>query len=403
MKRTTRSGAKPSRRRGVALPLLLLAAWSAACSNDEGPAATPEPDAVNDGSPSDPSDADATEDITPGADADTPPPPPEPLRIPLFERARITSEQGEPNFQNVRTSFTIPEGVYADARLVVRLESSCYPFEEWTRPPAGHRWPSDCDAFDRNFEFTLNDPTSDGDPPAFELVRAITPFGGPMTFDVDMTDFANALPGEHRLRAHITTWGDGAGQVSGERGGWWVSADLELVEGPAPREVLALVPLFNGSWHHDTVFDPIPFTIPEGTTNAVIEYRVTGHGGAEPDRFVCVGPAEEFCRRPHSVAIDDRLVLQTDPWRDDCDQLCTLVQEPFEHCAENPCGALSSVRAPRANWCPGDVTPPIVIDAAVLREPGPHTFETLIEDVKAGGSWRVSATLRAWREPGATE
>jgi hypothetical protein len=49
------------------------------------------------------------------------------------------------------------------------------------RRRVGVRRPADCDAFDRNFEIALDEPDADsGAPPGLELVRAITPFGGPL-------------------------------------------------------------------------------------------------------------------------------------------------------------------------------------------------------------------------------
>jgi hypothetical protein len=68
----------------------------------------------------------------------------------------------------------------------------------------------------------------------------------------------------------------------------------------------------------------------------------------------------------------------------------------FDYCLENPTGSVSSVRASRANWCPGDITPAIVIDAAALSTPGPHAFEWNIDGIAEGGSWKVSATYFAF-------
>jgi hypothetical protein len=68
----------------------------------------------------------------------------------------------------------------------------------------------------------LDDPDPGADAsstPGLELVRAITPFGGPMHMERDLTVIANAQPGTHRLRAHITTYADGAGKVTGSKAG----------------------------------------------------------------------------------------------------------------------------------------------------------------------------------------
>ncbi len=381
-------------------PLPLLALLLAACSSDGG-STTPAVDAGDTTRDVAGGGSDAAGDAPTDAAADVAPDAPAtPVEITVLDDVRISSWDSDENFQNARGEVDWGQGPFADVRLVVELSSTCYPFD-WVRTgdgvPAGHNWPESCDAFDRNFEITLNDPEAEGEPPAIELVRAITPFGGPMRIEADITDIANARPGANRLRVHITTWSDGAGQVSGAHGGWNVSARVITTAGPAPRNVLAVVPLLNV--FHGALEDwpEIPFTVPEGTVEGRIEYRTTGHGGGASDD-ACIGPADEFCRRYHHVYLDGRDQGVWQPWRDDCDTLCTLVRSPFEHCEENPCGSIGSVRAPRANWCPGDVTPPEVFEGSVLAEPGEHTFSYLIEDVGEGGSWRTSAVYYAYGE-----
>src|SRR5690606_17743400 len=125
-------------------------------------------------------------------------------------------------------------------------------------------------------------------------VRAITPFGGPLDFEIDVTDVANGRPGAHELAVSIATWSDASGQVTGSNGGWNVTARFEMVPGPAPRNVLAVTPLYDGS--QTTPDSPaVELEVPAGTTSSRIEYRVTGHGGVA---FGCgTSPAEEFCQR----------------------------------------------------------------------------------------------------------
>ena len=57
---------------------------------------------------------------------------------------------------------------------------------------------------------------------------------------------------------------------------------------------------------------------------------------------------------------------------------------------ENPCGNVDSVRAPRANWCPGAVTEPMIWTDEALEAPGPHEVQPTIDLLLPGGSWRVS-------------
>jgi hypothetical protein len=301
-----------------------------------------------------------------------------------------------------RVGFFFGSDPAAPATLFVELESPCFPFDKWTRAsiPAGHSWPEKCDAFDRGLEISLDDPEpmSDG-PPGLELGRAITPFGGPLSMQFDVTDAVNGLAGEHELSVKIGTWPDPDGKVSGAKGEWIVSAWLERQLGTPPRRVLAVIPLSYGS-ELTASSAPITFEAPEGAGSARIDYRVTGHGGAMTGTG-CIGPAEEFCRRTHTLYVDQEAVDELVPWRTDCSSLCTIEHYEssvlsIDYCAENPCGATASVRASRANWCPGSLTSTYVVDAPALAVPGPHEFSWAINQVTEGGSWLLSATYYAF-------
>jgi hypothetical protein len=329
--------------------------------------------------------------------------PPAPYSVSAFDAVRIGSDPNGPNFQAAEVEVDFGAGPFASVRLIVSLGTTCFPFESWESnpPPDGHNWPADCDAFDRNFEFVLDPPADAGGKPGLELVRAITPFGGPLELDVDVTDVANGLPGKHRLQTKIGTWSDASGQVTGANGGWNVTARFDVVPGAAPRHVLAVEPLFDDSM--TTAAGPaIPIQVPEGTTSSRLEYRVTGHGGVA---FGCgTGTAEEFCLRTHTLFVDDAFAADAMPWRNDCASLCTIAHQGpsgggFDYCAENPCGAIASVQASRANWCPGSITPPFEWDFDALRTPGAHEIRWQISEVADGGSWRVSATYFAFGGP----
>ena len=325
-----------------------------------------------------------------------------PYEVTILDRARIGSDSKGENFHSVAGSVDFA-GPYASATLIVELDTTCFPFEKWqdNPPPAGHNWPADCDAFDRLVSVSLDPPVAPKtEPPAIEMIRAVTPFGGPLTMEADITDLANARTGARTLQAHISTWSDASGQVTGANGGWFVTTRIKFVPGQG-RQVLAAKPLFNASQSKPAPPNSLGFEIPPGTVDAKIEYRVTGHGGSSSPS--CLGPAEEFCIRNHDLYVDGDLVQSLIPWRDDCDTLCTLAHQGpssggFDYCVENPCGAIPSVKAPRANWCPGSVTPPIVVNSPNLLTPGNHDFGWKIADVADGGSWRVSATLYAYGE-----
>jgi hypothetical protein len=332
--------------------------------------------------------------------------PPAPYQVPLFDNTHIGSDSSKPDFQKAAVDLApLHDAPYANVTLVIDLTSPCYPWSNWKTdpPPSGQNWPADCDAFDRNFETWLVDPSAPKTDPSFELVRAITPFGGPEHIEEDVTDFFNALAKSNdtktrSLEIHITTWSDSAGKVSGSNGGWFVSAHLEVTPGDAPANALAAIALYNAGWDSKSTAVTVPFTLPAGTTSARIEYRVTGHGGASTSDTACIGPADEFCRRTHHVMLDGASLKDVTPWRTNCAKLCTLTPgAPFgSYCLENPCGLPASVRASRANWCPGSETPPIDFTPTTLTAPGDHTWGFSIDNVPDGASWRVSATVIAF-------
>jgi hypothetical protein len=332
--------------------------------------------------------------------------PPAPYTVQLFDSTHIGSDSSKPDFQKAAVDLPpLHDAPFANVKLVIDLTSPCYPWSNWKTdpPPSGQNWPADCDAFDRNFETWLVDPSADKSAASFELVRAITPFGGPEHVEEDVTDVFNAFAksGDTKTRSleiHISTWSDGAGKVSGSNGGWFVSAHLEVTPGDAPANAIAAIPLYNGGWDSKSTPVTVPFTLPANTTSARIEYRVTGHGGASTTDAACIGPADEFCKRKHHVVLDGASLQDLTPWRTDCAKLCTSTPgSPFgNYCLENPCGLPASVKAPRANWCPGSETHPITWTPGTLNAPGDHTWGFSVDGVPDGASWRVSATLIAF-------
>jgi hypothetical protein len=334
---------------------------------------------------------------------------PPPFSIAALDRIGIGS-QGSTGWTVVgaaRADAAWGQGPFARVGLALDLESACFPFEKWQAdpPPTGQRWPADCDAFDRNLSVFVDDPSDGPAAPGasapFEVIHAITPFGGPEHIEVDLTDLANALPGTHRLRVDVGSNSDPQGLTTGSNGGWTVSVRIDVTPGPAPRAVLAAVPLAAA---RVSAGDPSPtaaWQVPAGAVGGRLEYRTSGHGqGARAPS--CLGPAEEFCDRRHQIWIDGALAEDIEPYRHDCQTLCTPAHQGpadggLDYCQENPCGDMTSVIAPRANWCPGGMTLPFVWeDLPALAIPGAHTAAFEIADIAAGGYWFVSATYYAY-------
>lgn len=318
----------------------------------------------------------------------------------MLDGVVISSSADAEHFQSATADVDFGEASVASAKLFVELTSPCFPFSNWLEQgvPRGQRWPARCDAFDRALSVSLDAREPGETPPGIELVRAVTPFGGPLKVEVDVTDVVNGLPGRHRLRLSIDTWSDADGLVSGSNGEWQASVSLETTPGAAPRRVLAVVPLVLES---QTEVDaaPLELQVPEGVGSARLDYLVTGHG-AVPE-LGCIGPAEEFCQRTHELRLDGQLLEELSPWRSDCAELCTITVNdagagPASYCAENPCGSPDSVRAPRANWCPGSLTTPFAIEKPELTVAGTHELTRSIQGLHEGGQWRVAATYFAF-------
>lgn len=324
---------------------------------------------------------------------------PTPYTVKLLDDVRIGSDSTQANFQRAAAMLAPLAHPAAQATLTVALTSTCFPFEKWETnpPPSGQNWPADCDAFDRNFEVLVGGP---GDTrPRIELIRAITPFGGPLTVTADVTDFLNALDETRTFEVDITTYSDGAGKVSGSAGGWNVSASIAVTPGDAPRPIVRVVPLYDDTMNAAAPPVVLPFALTENASDVRVEYRVTGHGGASPDAS-CIGPADEFCRRTHTISIDGAVQEELEPWRTNCDELCTVAHfsgsaGSFDYCTENPCGAMQSVRASRANWCPGSETPPFTWTPETWRAAGQHSFGFGIAPI--AGNWRATAAVYVYR------
>jgi hypothetical protein len=321
----------------------------------------------------------------------------------VFDRQWLSSIDGS---QTADAAIDLGEGPFAQVRLRVEIESPCYPLDKWEQspPPPGHNFPVYCDRFDRFFNIAANPPEASeggaGSGFAFELLRGATPYGGPLTVEQDITDWANAHPGEHVLRSYVSTSYDTEGKVSGARGGYFISASLEITKGPAPRRVLAMTQLWNGPIKADTGTLELPFTVPDGTRSASLHYLTSGHGTAPADAG-CTGHADEFCKREHKLALDGTPLALLVPWRDDCGQTCTPIErifpdgERYTACAENPQRAIANARYPRANWCPAERVEPIELE--IPPDAREHELQLGIAGIAGGNAnWPTSITFVAY-------
>lgn len=327
----------PSPRTIVVLWLAIAAALLAAgCSDDETAAdsGSGKPDAAA-------RDVRTTED---GAgDAQTT------RRVSLFSNVVIHGAKGKPNRQKAEAQLDLPKGTYQRATLTVVLKTGC-------QLPRSFPYNDACDPYDRLLTVTADSSTR-GTP--LELLRAITPFGGNMTYEADVTDYTGWLAGKRTVTIKITTYADPKGKVAGKDAQWKVSAHIDYEKGTPKREVVSVVPLYFHSHTKAKVVEPKRITVPSGATAARLRLRTTGHGTPGCD---------EFCKKRHRVWVNGLTKLDVKPWRE-CKSLCKP-DATKTYCKENPYGAVQSVLAPRANWCPGHATKPISIDVSDLKASG---------------------------------
>jgi len=167
-----------------------------------------------------------------------------------------------------------------------------------------------------------------------------------------------------------------------------VSLKVELQRGTAPLHPLAVVPLFFGDFDQRR---PGLCLLHGSRRHApwFFEYRTTGHGQATGDIISCSGPAEEFCRRQHTLKLDGVTLKSFTPWRA-CATSCTLAKTEgdagVDYCLENPCGAVTSVKSSSRQLCPGSESPPLTIDAPELATPGTHQLSWAVRRSRAAAA-----------------
>jgi hypothetical protein len=194
-----------------------------------------------------------------------------------------------------------------------------------------------------------------------EIARFGTPFGGTADWTVDVSPLLPLLSGHKKVAVQIDTW-VGPGNPEGD--GWLVDASFTFAPGVSERVPVQVIPLWDVALSE--VGDPAkPLSLPARMVQIppdadAVELRsfITGHGQGNLQNCA------EFCPKTHTYLIGETSV-QRRLWREDCASFCTLTTDPGsgrQFCKESPTGAIGSVRASRANWCPGALVTPWSVD-----------------------------------------
>ena len=137
------------------------------------------------------------------------------------------------------------------------------------------------------------------------------------------------------------------------------------------------------------------FEIENETEEAYLYYLTTGHGGHEG--------GDEFVKRVNVISLNNRVVDEFTPWRDDCASLrrfnphAGVWTETTEWKGEQIEERIASSDYSRSGWCPGDKVSPRIIRLGKLKK-GVHELKILVKDAQntrgsAFNFWNISAYL----------
>jgi len=239
--------------------------------------------------------------------------------------------------------------------------------------------------------------------PLVELMRFFTPFGVKQYNNLQLKDKTWAENVLYRqdisdLRTLLSNQEVYIGINIGnyDKGGHKVSANITIHEEEESKAIATqVVPLFctnnimeMAGQEYGTMFNndnglEVSFTLDKPLKNVKLRYITTGHGGWEN--------GDEFVPKKNTILLDHKEIFSFTPWRQDCGSY--RLSNPASGNFPN---GLSSSDYSRANWCPGTVTNPILIDLGNL-EAGTHTLQIIIPQGAPEGSsfsaWNVSGVL----------
>ncbi len=217
----------------------------------------------------------------------------------------------------------------------------------------------------------------------WELARIITPYGGAFnrhwsfTWQTDITDFSPVLR-DSVLINYIHT-----GYEPNHDRGWILTLTFELIQGAPAIIPLHIEQLCNDVFAYgdslrpfDSLLKALPFGLKGGATHARLRIIQTGHGMDEPDNCA------EFCSKYREIWLDNRLVDRRQLWAE---------------CGDNPVYPQAGTWIfDRANWCPGKVVQPDIIDLPVSTGRVHYlkiAMEPYIASRQNNGSQRISAYI----------
>jgi hypothetical protein len=332
-------------------------------------------------------------------------PPPETETITVFDRTEIHWVDGEPDLaepdgyvirhlgQTVQRDLDLPAAPdnQRDARRIVATIT----VEPIYQVVDGRRVPND--PWTRLGSVSVLGPDLRDEMVEIELIRFVTPYGGPATYEVDVTALAPLLHGRQTIRGFISTYG--------AKPSWTLSLSLTYTaEGVGQRRPVFARHLFLHA--HVSAEQPwlrALIDIPENLDQPRLRLLTTGHATD--------GLAQhEFSSCPHVLRIDGQEVARWRPWSEAGGPLRD--RNPMAGRSVVGGREIRSSDFDRTGWHPGMEVTPLVIPLPELT-PGEHRVELQILDIRPQGPpapdgkrhhgyWAVSAIVIAdepWPEP----
>ncbi len=259
--------------------------------------------------------------------------------------------------------------------------------------------------------------------PAIELLRFMTPFGvghysddgkkyrkpvyipsweKQVVWKQDISQLKSLVSNTFYVGVWVDSWTSEGYEV-----------DLDLIYSNRSRKTFKVQSLINtipyvNDQSLPDFFANIPleqtFEFSKNVKNVKLYYTTTGHGGHEG--------GDEFIKIKNSVFVDNQLVLDTVPWRDDCasfrrfnptsgvwlkkDSASYIDFDAKAYKIKEIEERIASSDLSRSNWCPGSHVEPFVVDLGNLKA-GKHTMKISIPATAAYDDklnhWLVSAYI----------
>lgn len=259
--------------------------------------------------------------------------------------------------------------------------------------------------------------------PVVELLRFMTPFGvghysndkgkhrkpvyipkweNEVVWEKDITELTSLVSGTFYVGIWIDSW---------TKEGYKV--DLSFEYSNRPTRVVAVKPLVNNVPYVNGQSLPDFFAeaalehtveLKKDAKNVKLYYTTTGHGGHSG--------GDEFIKIKNRISFNNKLVLDTIPWRDDCasfrrfnptsgvwlkkDSASYIDFKAKAYKIKEIEERIASSDLSRSNWCPGSLVKPFVVELGNLKK-GKYTLKIKIPATKAFDDklnhWLVSAYL----------